>query len=179
MARLQQLVADAAIPLGELELGAQLLLRLLLLQRALLPHVRAHDGVEVAVRLGAAGEGGGRRAIELARRVLCDLCYGVCALDVSLALLQRNSSETLPRTHSAEGGLTFGCLRRLTRRLWLLAGFSCAFAVRGTKVLNHESPSMLSQRGVVSLASVQASLAARESELRRCHGQSVGSFRLV
>lgn len=48
-----------------------------------------------------------------------------------------------PTHREAEGWLTLGCLRRLTRRLCVAAGFSCGFTVRGTKVLNHESPSML------------------------------------
>lgn len=89
MACFQQLLVDAAIPLGKLELSAQVLLGLLFLQSPLLFHVRPHHRVEVAVGFGAAGDGGGRRAIELVRYIFYRLFNGFCALDVSLTLLPR------------------------------------------------------------------------------------------
>jgi hypothetical protein len=54
----------------------------------------AYDSVEVAVRLGASGHGGSWRAIQLPRSFLFrSLGDAFCALDVSLSLLQIQSSE--------------------------------------------------------------------------------------
>ena len=142
VAGFQQLVAEAAIPIGKLELGADVLTRLLLLQCPFLPQVCAHDRVEVAVRLGASGHGGRWRAIELSGSVLiCRLWDGFYALQVSLTLLQSTiirSAQTYP---AADGGLTFSCLSRLSLRRCL--PFSWGLAVRGTKAVYHESASYI------------------------------------
>src|SRR5690349_13045344 len=95
-------------------------MRLLPLQCLLLAQMGAHDRVEVAVRLGPAGDGGRRRAGDGGGGFLYGVVNAFCALDVSLTLLQRHSSDLLKRTHAADGGLTLGCLSSDSRRPCLL-----------------------------------------------------------
>jgi hypothetical protein len=142
VARFEQLFIDIVVPLGQLKLGGEILLRLLLLQGPLLLYMRPHDGVEVAVGLGASGHGGWRGAIELPRRFLYRLCNGFCALDVSLTLLPQQLSIRLAIPYAGRMQLTLGCLSSETRRLCLLL-LSGAFAVRGTNALYQESPSYM------------------------------------
>jgi hypothetical protein len=99
----QQLIVDAAIPLGQLKLCIQILQRLLLLQCLLLPDMCPHYRVEVAVGFGASSHGGRRRAIELAGSIFYGLFNGFCALDVSLALLSQESSIMLDLQGRAKG----------------------------------------------------------------------------
>jgi hypothetical protein len=89
MASFQQLLVDPTIPLGKLELGAEVFLRLPLLQCLFLLQVGPGNGIEVAVGSGTPSDGGGRGAMKLSRRLFEDTCYGFCVRDVSLALLQR------------------------------------------------------------------------------------------
>jgi hypothetical protein len=175
VARFQQLVVDAAIPLGKLELSAEILLRLLSLERPLLLHMRPHDRVEVAVGLGATGHGGWRGTIELAGDLLYRLYNGFCALDVSLTLLPQPLSIMLPIPYAGRMQLTLGCLSSETRRLCLLL-FSGAFAVRGTNALYHESPSYMVAEVTVCGCRVHSLETPRFSELPWNYPTALGTL---
>jgi hypothetical protein len=175
VARFQQLVVDAAIPLGKLELSAEILLRLLSLERPLLLHMRPHGRVEVAVGLGATGHGGWWGTIELAGDLLYRLYNGFCALDVSLTLLPQPLSIMLPIPYAGRMQLTLGCLSSETRRLCLLL-FSGAFAVRGTNALYHESPSYMVAEVTVCGCRVHSLETPRFSELPWNYPTALGTL---
>lgn len=106
MAHIQQLVADAIVPISEIQLGPELisraLLKLLLLQLAFLFYVGPRNIVEVAERLGAAGDGSLRWAIILLG-LLDNVRNGFYGIDVSLValLLAQASIITSARARGA------------------------------------------------------------------------------
>lgn len=129
MARVQQLVADAIIPVAEIQLGPELvpraLLQFLLLQVALLLYVGPRDIVEVAERLGAAGNGGLRRPI-LLLRLLDNVRDGFYGVDVSLVALLFAQASIIPSVRAHVEGWAY---------VWLLEERHAAAVAMGPGLL--------------------------------------------